>query len=152
MPARLSDAAMAQALFVSGLQPSERPSAIRIRIAVAEAIRRNGRHGCAGLAAQEFGDHPETAVVRMRWALDIVRAARPPGRRRAAARHPLRRRGVHPATRHRAAAAGTPAALPGSRCAHPGITQASPGPRTAISALALPGDRHKLPRTYRHTS
>jgi hypothetical protein len=90
--------------------------------------------------------------VRMRWALDIVHAACTPKRRRAAARHPLRRRGVHPAARPPMAAAGTPAALPGFRCAHPGITQASPGPRTAITQEWQPGDRHKLPRTYRHTS
>ena len=33
-----------------------------------------GAAGCAGRVAQEFGDHPETAAVRMRWARTAVAA------------------------------------------------------------------------------
>jgi len=50
--------ARADALFVSALQRSEEPS----------AIRAFGARGCAARVAQEYGEHPETAVPRMRWA------------------------------------------------------------------------------------
>jgi hypothetical protein len=39
------------------------------------AIRAFGCSGCAGRVAQEFGDHPETAVIRMRWARSAAGAA-----------------------------------------------------------------------------
>jgi hypothetical protein len=60
-------AVQADALFVSGLQRCDEPSASQVRQAVAESIRAFGDSGCAGRVAQEFGDHPETAVARMRW-------------------------------------------------------------------------------------
>src|SRR6266568_9204754 len=56
------------ALFVSPLQRSDQPSARQVKEAVAAAIREFGRRGCSERVAQEFGDHPETAVLRMRWA------------------------------------------------------------------------------------
>ena len=58
----------ADALFVSGLQPGEQPGVAQVRQAIAAAIRAFGGSGCAGRVAQEFGDHPETAAARMRWA------------------------------------------------------------------------------------
>lgn len=58
----------AEALFVSDLQPSQRPSAGSVERAVAGMILRHGGPGCAALVAAEFGDHPETAVTRMAWA------------------------------------------------------------------------------------
>jgi hypothetical protein len=60
------------ALFVSALQPSDDPGAEQVRQAITGAVRRFGSRGCAGRMAQEFGDHPETAVARMRWAREIV--------------------------------------------------------------------------------
>ena len=36
---------------------------------------RSATPGCAGRVAQEFGDHPETAVIRMRWARAVAREA-----------------------------------------------------------------------------
>jgi hypothetical protein len=57
-----------QALFVSTLQPSDDPGAEQVRQAIAGAVRHFGSRGCAEHMAQEFGDHPETAVARMRWA------------------------------------------------------------------------------------
>jgi hypothetical protein len=36
--------------------------------AIAEAIRAFGDLGCAARVAQEYGEHPETAASRMRWA------------------------------------------------------------------------------------
>jgi|SRR5271165_873036 len=58
----------ADALFVSALQRGDHPSAKEVRQAVAAAVGAFGQRGCAGRVAQEFGDHPETAVTRMRWA------------------------------------------------------------------------------------
>jgi hypothetical protein len=76
MMAYLSVSAIrADAVFVSGLQRSDEPSVGQVRQAVAAAIRTFGRSGCAGRVAQEFGDHPETALTRMRWARGVARAA-----------------------------------------------------------------------------
>ena len=61
-------AVRADALFVSVLQRSEELDTGQVREAVAMAVRALGGRGCAELVAQEFGDHPETAVARMRWA------------------------------------------------------------------------------------
>ena len=58
----------ADALFASVLQQSDDLSIIHIRRAIAMALDAYGAAGCAGQVAQEFGDHPETAAVRMRWA------------------------------------------------------------------------------------
>ncbi len=58
----------ADALFVSALQCSQAPSAGQIRQAIDAAVGAFGSSGCAGRVAQEFGDHPETAAARMRWA------------------------------------------------------------------------------------
>ncbi len=60
------------ALFVSALQPSGKPSAGQVREAVAGTVREFGSRGCAERVAQEFGDHPDTAVARMRWARQVV--------------------------------------------------------------------------------
>jgi hypothetical protein len=65
----------ADALFASGLQRCDEPSGSQIRQAVAAAIRKFGYCGCAARVAQEFGDHPETAVIRMRWARAAAGAA-----------------------------------------------------------------------------
>ena len=74
--AHLSIAAYeADAVFVSRLQRCDEPSVGQVRQAVAMAIRMFGCSGCAGRVAQEFGDHPETAVIRMRWARNMVRSA-----------------------------------------------------------------------------
>jgi hypothetical protein len=66
---RASDA---DALFVSVLQRSDDPSAGQIRQAIAAAIGAFDYSSCAGRVAQEFGDHPETAVARMRWARTVT--------------------------------------------------------------------------------
>jgi hypothetical protein len=65
----------ADALFASGLQRCDEHGAAQVRQAIAAAIRAFGRAGCAGRVAQEFGDHPETAVIRMRWARAVAGAA-----------------------------------------------------------------------------
>ncbi len=62
----------ADALFVSPLQRSDDPSARQIRQAIAAAVGAFDYAGCAGRVAQEFGDHPEIAAARMRWARSVV--------------------------------------------------------------------------------
>jgi hypothetical protein len=60
--------ARADALFASALQRSDQPSAAQVRQAITAAIRAFGARGCAARVAQAYGDDPETAVIRMRWA------------------------------------------------------------------------------------
>ena len=67
-----TSAVWADALFASMLQRSERPDAGQVRKAIAAAVRAYGGPGCAQRVAQEFGDHPETAVDRMRWARAVA--------------------------------------------------------------------------------
>jgi hypothetical protein len=86
-------AARADALFVSALQRSDEPSAAQIHQAIAAAVRAFGTRGCAARVAQAYGEHPETTVLRMRWARAAVAAACS---------------GTHPA----------PASAPGIRSAH----------------------------------
>ncbi len=71
------EAVRAEALFASTLQSSEMPSAERVRGTIAATVRQLGSRGCAAQVAGEFGDHPETAVARMSWALATVRAVYP---------------------------------------------------------------------------
>ena len=68
-------AARADALFTSALQPSGEPSAAQIHQAIAAAVHAFGTRGCAARVAQAYGDHPETAMPRMRWARAAVAAA-----------------------------------------------------------------------------
>jgi hypothetical protein len=68
-------ACRADAIFASELQRCDEPSAGQVRQAVAAAIRAFDYSGCAERVAQEFGDHPETAVIRMRWARAVAGAA-----------------------------------------------------------------------------
>jgi hypothetical protein len=65
---------LAQVLFTTALQPSGELSPIQIRQAVDERLCACGGDPawCAAYVAQEAGDHPETYVTRMRWALDAV--------------------------------------------------------------------------------
>jgi hypothetical protein len=65
----------ADALFVSSLQRSDQPSTGQVREAVVASVRQFGGRGCAGRVAQEFGEHPELAAARMRWALRLTAGA-----------------------------------------------------------------------------
>ena len=67
----------ADALFASAVQRCDEPDSDQVRQAIAAAIRTFGSIGCAERVAQEFGDHPETAVVRMRWARFVIGEAFP---------------------------------------------------------------------------
>ena len=68
----------AEVLFASTLQPSGSPSSEQVRRVVTTTLRRLGIGGCAARTAAEFGDHPDTAVARMCWALATVRMVYPP--------------------------------------------------------------------------
>ena len=66
-------AARAEALFTSPLSTGSTP----VRAAVDEAIRvavraHGGVRGCAADVAAEYGDHPDLAVPRMRWARWVI--------------------------------------------------------------------------------
>ncbi len=93
-----TQAAWAKALFVSTLQRSDAPDGAALAAAIDATVRRYGVRGCAARMAKEFGDHPETAAQRMRWAVSAVAEAF--GRTndgtaaRAAVRSRPRRRGV----------------------------------------------------------
>lgn len=66
---------LSEALFVSHVQRSQEPTAELVRAAVDDTIRRHGVGGCAALVAQEFGEHPDSAVGRMRWARTAITSA-----------------------------------------------------------------------------
>lgn len=59
--------AVCEALFASALQPSDTLTTEMIADAIGSSIRRLGAAGCACRVAEEFGNHPEEAVDRMRW-------------------------------------------------------------------------------------
>jgi hypothetical protein len=61
------NAARCEALFASGLQPSDAPTADMVAEAINCTVQQVGISGCVGKMAQEFGDHPDTAAERMRW-------------------------------------------------------------------------------------
>ncbi|MFG1661341.1 hypothetical protein ACGFIY_33020 [Micromonospora chersina] len=65
---------LAEALFASDLQQTDDAPSEVVRAAVADSLGRHGVRGCEACVAVEYGDHPETAVPRMRWAVSRVRA------------------------------------------------------------------------------
>ena len=78
----------ADALFASALQRNDEVSVSQIYQAIAVSLDAYGGAGCAGRVAQEFGDHPEAAAARMRWAratVEILAGQPVPGTRWVAA-------------------------------------------------------------------
>jgi hypothetical protein len=69
------DEVRSEALFVSDLQSSQQPTAELIRAAVDAMVGRLGVARCAELVAEEFGEHPDCALSRMRWARSAIQAA-----------------------------------------------------------------------------
>jgi hypothetical protein len=115
------NAARCEALFASALQRSDHPSLAEVREAIRCALRKLGSRGCAACVAQEFGDHPETAILRMRWAreaveqafLERVGAALPPdGQRDLGVARPIAEQRGAAADRFTAGCAGYAAAAP----------------------------------------
>ncbi|GAA3840976.1 hypothetical protein GCM10022226_74250 [Sphaerisporangium flaviroseum] len=69
----LVDNARAEALFVSRIPTGTTPSRAEATEAIRLAVRGcHGTRGCAAAMATAYGDSPETASVRMRWARDVV--------------------------------------------------------------------------------
>ena len=64
--------AQCTALFASGLQRSDALTGDAVAEAVRLTVRQFGVRGCAARMAQEFGDHPEAAIDRMRWIRQLV--------------------------------------------------------------------------------
>lgn len=62
----------AEALFCSPLQHCDGPTARQVNEAVEAAVLLHGSEGLAELVAQEFGDHPDLAVRRMRWCVQTA--------------------------------------------------------------------------------
>jgi hypothetical protein len=76
--------ARADALFASALQRSDEPTVAQVHQAIAAALAAFGIRGCAARVAQAYGEHPETAAPRMRWArATVARAAVTPAVTRA---------------------------------------------------------------------
>lgn len=62
----------AEALFASSLQPSDNPDQQAAEDAIRTSIQVLGPTDCAAIMAAEFGEHPEVAAARMRWALSLA--------------------------------------------------------------------------------
>jgi hypothetical protein len=83
-------AARAAALFVSDVSVADHTTGVEVDDAIRRSLRTHGgSRGCAADVATAYGDHPELAAPRMRWALGIVesrypRPAAPAVHRRAA--------------------------------------------------------------------
>jgi hypothetical protein len=69
------DSVHCEALFASALQRSEHPGPLEVRAAIQAIVQLLGSSGCAARVAQEFGDHPDTALARMQWAREVVERA-----------------------------------------------------------------------------
>jgi len=66
-------AARAAALFASDLPAGSRPGPGAVDAAIAHAVRAcGGTRGCVATMAAAYGDCPETAAPRMRWARGVV--------------------------------------------------------------------------------
>jgi hypothetical protein len=63
-----------EALFASSVQSSESLVGDQLSDAIMRTVRALGSRGCTAVVAKEFGDHPESAVRRMRWAREQVAA------------------------------------------------------------------------------
>jgi hypothetical protein len=68
----LLTAVRAEALFTSQLSTGSRPTYDAVEMAIRVAVRAHGVRGCAADVAAEYGDHPELAAPRMRWARDVI--------------------------------------------------------------------------------
>ena len=69
----LLSAARAEALFTSQLATGSHPTYDVVETAIRVAVRAHGGvRGCAADVAAEFGDYPEVAAPRMRWARSVV--------------------------------------------------------------------------------
>jgi hypothetical protein len=72
-------AACAEALFASDLSVRCQPTEAAVATAIRTAVGAHGDlRGCAGAVGAAYGDCPETAAARMRWARQVIEAIYPP--------------------------------------------------------------------------
>jgi hypothetical protein len=65
---------LAEALFASLADPSDHLTAHDAQVVAFKTFRRLREAGCADVVAREYADHPEIAVPRMAWAVELVGA------------------------------------------------------------------------------
>jgi hypothetical protein len=66
-------AARAAALYVSDLSATDHHTHAAVEAAIRHSLRtRGGSRGCAADVAASYGDYPELAAPRMRWARSVV--------------------------------------------------------------------------------
>ncbi len=66
-------AARAEALFCAPICSNEHLTLAAVEAIIRQQLRRcGGVRGCAETVALEYGDHPDTAAARMRWARNLV--------------------------------------------------------------------------------
>lgn len=66
-------AARATALFVSDVSVADHLTDMEVEAAIRRSLRTHGgSRGCAADLAAAYGDRPELAASRMRWALGVV--------------------------------------------------------------------------------
>src|SRR5438128_2585950 len=66
-------AARSAALFVSSLCATDDPTRAQIEAAIQQSLlTHGGSRGCAADVAAAYGDYPELAAPRMRWARGVV--------------------------------------------------------------------------------
>jgi hypothetical protein len=79
-------AARAEALFASDISMYCCPTQAAVEAAIRRAIRANGGvRGCVGEVGATYGDYPETAANRMRWARQVIEAIYTPAAESASA-------------------------------------------------------------------
>jgi hypothetical protein len=66
------DVTRAEALFASDLQAADVEDTGAVDRAVTDLLRQDGPRGCSAAMAYEFGEHPDLACRRMRWARQVV--------------------------------------------------------------------------------
>lgn len=74
------DSASSAALFVSVQQRSDLIRGEAVLEAINRAIKEFGVNGCTARVAEEFGDHPDTAVARMRLVHALIEHTFTPAR------------------------------------------------------------------------
>jgi hypothetical protein len=67
------DVTRAEALFASDLQAADVKDTAIVDRTVTDLLRQDGPRGCSARMAYEFGEHPDLAAERMRWARRVVR-------------------------------------------------------------------------------
>lgn len=67
------DVTRAEALFASDLQAADVKDTEVVDRTVTALLRQDGPRVCSARMAYEFGEHPDLAARRMRWARRVVR-------------------------------------------------------------------------------